>query len=246
MHDGHPDQTSKPEPSVGVIGLGKYLRGGVVGRFVDAASALVFITAALYFLGYAYYASFTERLHVPFHGIALPVQEYLVSSWYCVLWVLIVVGVGLVVMGFLDAVLDRFALWLKKKRPRGTARSTNSIDIVDDYVNASAAIFVFLLLLLGAAFLTIKQARKEADNVLKQAAPIIVYAPNGEKIPGEFVYLRNYGSTLLVQEMETDGKRSRGKRFFKESSFSGYTILDPKEHVSESIPQPSASVLKSQ
>ena len=64
-----------------------------VGTLIDATCFVTLLTAALYFWGYIYFACFTEAIGAPYHGISLPIQEYLIASWAGVLNMLLVGGV---------------------------------------------------------------------------------------------------------------------------------------------------------
>ena len=72
------------------------------------------------------------------------------------------------------------------------------------------------------------QARMEADSILKKLQEVVLRIVDGHLIEGRFLYLRDFGSVLLVREMNADMKAALGFRWLKEGSYGSYTVLDTK------------------
>lgn len=220
----------------GVFGISKFLSIGALAKLIDGASVLVFLTAALYFWGYVYYAAYTERFGVDFHGISLPIQEYLISSWMGVLYMLLIIAAGLIALGVLDCALDALVEWIRKKwAPKRSFWRDRAIVVFDRYISFAASIIVTVAVLLLGGKIMINQAQRHADDIIKQMTRAIVYGPDGTPFEGSFVYLRNYGGVMLVREIGADGSVI-GHRFIKESGYSGYSLLAAVETPSEIVP----------
>src|SRR4051812_45553593 len=85
-----------------------------LAKLVDAATALVLATAALYFWGFVYYSQFCERLGVSFQGITLPLEDYLIVSWMTVTLLILLVGVALALIYLARDIADLLADLLRK------------------------------------------------------------------------------------------------------------------------------------
>jgi len=191
-------------------------------KLLDAAGALAVATAVLYFWGYVYYATYTEKVGVPFHGIAIPLQEYLTASWYAVamlLFAILTIAMLAPMVGLLlDALANRVRRRLGRAPLSDKERGFGPLSPIVILVLSVFAIF-------GGVKLMLVQAQSEAERVLRIAPEVKIWTPDGEPIAGRFVYLRNFGSTLLVSEMSADMKTPLGYRFFKDSAYSSYSLV---------------------
>ena len=196
----------------------------LAGTLVDATCFVTLLTAALFFLGYIYFACFTEATGAPYHGISLPVQEYLVASWAGVLNMLLVVGV----VAFFWGKIENDLSVIRKLGAKKTLAPTDPKPRLRN-PHFGTVIFVAGIVLLAGATLMRFQARLEAERVLKEAREVVIRTADGHPIDGKFVYVRNFGTVLLVREMNADFKTPLGYRWLKEGSYASYTLLDGKE-----------------
>lgn len=191
-------------------------------KFFDAAVALAVATAILYFWGYVYYAAYTEKAGVPFHGIAISPQEYITASWYAVIILLLAIVAITILEPVATALVDGLADYVRKKTGKPPL-SKEERGLLPSSPVAVLALSAFALI--GGTKIMLSQGQDEAEKVLRMAPEVRIWAPDGKQIAGRFVYLRNFGSTLLVREMSEDMKTPVGLRLFKESTFGSYSLV---------------------
>ncbi|MEO7413056.1 MAG: hypothetical protein ABIZ81_06845 [Opitutaceae bacterium] len=197
-----------------------------LAKFIDAASALGFTAASLYFWGYSYYSQFCERLGVSFQGISLPTEDYLIVSWLTVTLLLLLIGAGLIMIYLVRDTADNLAALLRR---HGVGKSANTKPGAHvPFLSGGLAILCLSgILLAGSKFMAV-QANDAADQALARRTEVVIRNPEGNVIEGRFIYLRDFGSALLVGELDADGRELAAHRILKASSFGGYSLLARK------------------
>jgi hypothetical protein len=196
-----------------------------LAKLVDAATALVLATAALYFWGFVYYSQFCERLGVSFQGITLPLEDYLIVSWMTVTLLILLVGVALALIYLARDIADLLADLLRKLGFKKTVKQKPEPHL---HFLTAGLFFICLsgILVLGGKFMLI-QANEAADHALARRTRVVIRDAEGKVIDGQFIYLRDFGSALLVGELAGDGKEVGARRILKSSSYSGYSLFAP-------------------
>jgi len=164
-------------------------------------------------------------------------QDYLVASWQGVIPVLLLVTVGLWLLHGLDFGAYKFGNWLRKKIPNKDEAMMNRW-VEPPYLKFAMAMTVAVAVLWGGVIIVLYQAQKEGRNILKAKIETVIRDSNGHPIEGRFIYLRDFGSALLVREMSPDLKDVVGSRWFKAGSYTGYTLLEAKAETSAIAPSP--------
>ena len=216
---------------------GEFLTLKSVVKLFDATILVLVLTAALYFWGYIYYTIFTETVGVRYQGIELSIQDYLVASWRGVIFMLLLVIAGLWLLHALNFGAYKFVNWLGKRIQK--KESTPEARWVEPpYAKFAMAMTVAVAVLWGGVIIVLYQAQKEGRNILKAKIETVIRDSNGHPIEGRFIYLRDFGSALLVREMSPDLKDVVGSRWFKAGSYTGYTLLEAKAETSAIAPSP--------
>lgn len=196
-------------------------------KFVEPATILAISTACLYFLGYAYFNAFCERLGFRFHGISIPLQDYLVVSWQAIFITLLI----LIILLFVAELIWNFVNWLsarlKKKKGQGASNESDSKKLKDSslgYIKLGLFLIYFFYIYLNGAKSTMELAQHDADTIKKEARPIVIRDADGTDLKGSFVYLRDFGQELVVAEISDDKKTILGIRVIKAGHYSSYTL----------------------
>jgi len=203
---------------------------GYVANLIDATCFLAIATAALYFWGYIYFAGFTEALGVSYHGVSLPLQEYVTASWTGVLYLFLLIGGGSWVLWVLDRGLQGLGFFKKTDAHRAKpARKT-----YQEVLRFGLVIFGVGIVLLVGAIIMLFQGKQDAARVQSAKREIIIRTEDGKQVEGRFIYLRDFGGRLLVREMSPDLKTVVGSRWLKEGSYSSYTLLEAEREAESS------------
>ncbi|MEM1221474.1 MAG: hypothetical protein AAGH40_01815 [Verrucomicrobiota bacterium] len=207
--------------------------------FLEPTFCLAVITAILYFWGFVYFATFCEQLDVGFHGIEVPFTNYLLVGWQHILWITLFLCVALCwyeqARWLLSKIVKGILGWLFKRWHGFFEKLFNSrwLKWIDEDEPKSELLKIGLILVAttGCAIYgthnLVNQAQAFADDQLEAKRAIILHDANHEPIDGDFIYLMDYGSALIVGELKED-KVDR-IRIFKAGSYTSYSLEKANE-----------------
>lgn len=205
-------------------------------KLIEPASILAVITAILYFWGHVFFAAFCQQLGISFEGIEVPFATYLLVGWQHVFWITIILCVVLcwyeqgvwllskIAKSILEELFKRFRSFFEKVF---NSRMLNWIEDGEDPPSVLMKFGLILLITICCAFYgskrLVEQGQAFADKQLEEKKAIVIYDTENQILGGQFIYLMDYGSVLIVGEQSEDDETT-GIRVIKEGNYSAYTL----------------------
>ena len=194
-------------------------------RFADAATALAALTAFLYFSGYVYYNAFCGELGIHLHGIEISFEDYLMAGWDSIFHALAAVFGALIFSGLIGWGSGKITQFLRNRKISVDPMIWESCVMGGRLVAVSMTIFIALL---NNVVSQTEAGVSQASKIRAEETSITLRDPNGEIIEGTFIYLRDFGGSLILGEQSEDQLSITGIRIFKEGNYSSYTLKKPE------------------
>ena len=203
--------------------------------FLEPTFCLALLTAILYFWGFAYFSAFCEQLGIRFHGIEIPFTTYLVVGWQHIFYLTMALSVVLCCYEkaiwllkhsaefILIRLFKRFHSFFEKLFNPRWMQWVDEDEPKSELIRIGVVTFLVIAGALYGSTNLIEKAQTYADKQLETKKAIVIYDTDYKILKGDFIYLMDYGSALIVGELSAKDEVTR-IRILKAGSYAAYSF----------------------